>query len=131
MKSEKIAVAILLWIAATARAEVTRHAGSAEALPDQKYIHVVSETDSPVMQTWIKAKDGLYIAAAVRKPSSSKWGNVPLPAIIMFHGAPGGRSWISSWDGRAAITAGRSGNDSCGRATWSSWPTIGAATGTR
>ena len=39
------------------------------------------------MQTWIKAKDGVYIAAAVRKPK----GNGPFPALIMFHGAPGGR----------------------------------------
>ena len=82
-----ILLAILLSFAANAGAGVTRHAGSDEALPDQKYIHVVSETDSPVMQTWIKAKDGLYIAAAVRKPK----GNGPFPAVIMFHGAPGGR----------------------------------------
>jgi dipeptidyl aminopeptidase/acylaminoacyl peptidase len=70
-----------------ANAAITRHAGSNDALPDQKYIHVVSETDSPVMQTWIKAKDGVYIAAAVRKPK----GNGPFPAIVFFHGAPGGR----------------------------------------
>ncbi len=42
-------------IAGMAQAEVTRHPGSNEALPDQKYIHVISETDSPVQQTWIKA----------------------------------------------------------------------------
>ncbi|HEV7606811.1 MAG TPA: dienelactone hydrolase family protein [Steroidobacteraceae bacterium] len=70
-----------------ANAGITRHAGGNDALPDQKYIHVVSEADSPVMQTWIKAKDGLYVAAAVRKPK----GNGPFPAIVMFHGAPGGR----------------------------------------
>jgi dienelactone hydrolase len=74
-------------LALPASAEITRHSGSNEALPDQKYIHVVSETDSPVMQTWIKAKDGLYIAAAVRKPK----GAGPFPAIVIFHGAPGGR----------------------------------------
>lgn len=70
-----------------AQAQITRHGGGDQALPDQKYIHVVSETDSPVMQTWIKAKDGVYIAAAVRKPK----GAGPFPAIVMFHGAPGGR----------------------------------------
>ena len=70
-----------------ARAAITRHAGSDAALPDRQYVHTVSEADSPVMQTWIKAKDGLYIAAAVRKPK----GNGPFPAIVMFHGAPGGR----------------------------------------
>jgi len=70
-----------------AYAEITRHAGGDEALPDKKYVHVVSEADSPVQQTWIKARDGVYIAAAVRKPK----GNGPFPAIVMFHGAPGGR----------------------------------------
>jgi dienelactone hydrolase len=70
-----------------AYAEITRHGGANEALPDQKYIHVVSEKDAPVMQAWIKAKDGLYIAAAIRKPK----GEGPFPAIVMFHGAPGGR----------------------------------------
>jgi dipeptidyl aminopeptidase/acylaminoacyl peptidase len=81
----------LCLLAQQAQAEVTRHAGSNEALPDRKYVRAVSEADSPVMQTWIKAKDGVYIAAAVRKPQSSKWGNGPFPAIVMFHGAPGGR----------------------------------------
>jgi dienelactone hydrolase len=82
-------VLLLMAIAAgnVAQAEITRHGGSDEALPDKKYIHVVSEADSPVMQTWIKAKDGVYIAAAVRKPK----GEGPFPAVIMFHGAPGGR----------------------------------------
>jgi dienelactone hydrolase len=78
---------IALAVASAAHAEVTRHAGSSEAVADRKYIHAVSEVDSPVQQTWIKARDGVYIAAAVRKPK----GNGPFPAIIMFHGAPGGR----------------------------------------
>jgi len=83
----RISVFALFILSAAAHAEITRHSGSNDALPDQKYIHVVSEVDSPVMKTWIKAKDGVYIAAAVRKPK----GNGPFPAIIMFHGAPGGR----------------------------------------
>jgi len=78
---------LLCGCATLAQAEITRHGGSDEALPDRKYVHVVSQADSPVMQTWIKAKDGVYIAAAVRKPK----GNGPFPAMIMFHGAPGGR----------------------------------------
>jgi dienelactone hydrolase len=48
---------------------------------------VVSEAASPVQRTYIKTKDGLYVAAAIRKPN----GDGPFPAIIMFHGAPGGR----------------------------------------
>ena len=77
----------IMSLAMTSHAAITRHAGSNDALPDGKYVHVVSEADSPVMQTWVKAKDGLYIAAAVRKPK----GNGPFPALVMFHGAPGGR----------------------------------------
>lgn len=92
MRRETILLAALTAVAAfSAHAEITRHPGSDEALPDKKYVHVVSEADSPVQQTWIKARDGLYIAAAVRKPPKSKWGNGPFPALIMFHGAPGGR----------------------------------------
>jgi len=82
---------LFLGCATLAHGEITRHGGGDEALPDRQYVHVVSQAESPVMQTWIKAKDGVYIAAAVRKPLSSKWGNGPFPALIMFHGAPGGR----------------------------------------
>jgi dipeptidyl aminopeptidase/acylaminoacyl peptidase len=83
----RIACGVLCLSAIAAQAGITRHAGSNDALPDKKYVHVVSEAGSPVMQTWIKAKDGVYIAAAVRKPK----GDGPFPALIMFHGAPGGR----------------------------------------
>jgi dienelactone hydrolase len=48
---------------------------------------VVSEADSPVQQVYIKSKDGLYIAASIRKPK----GDARFPAMIFFHGAPGGR----------------------------------------
>jgi dipeptidyl aminopeptidase/acylaminoacyl peptidase len=78
---------VMLASAGMADAEITRHAGSNDALPDRQYIHVVGETDSPVQQTWIKARDGAYVAAAVRKPK----GAGPFPAVVMFHGAPGGR----------------------------------------
>ena len=83
----KLIVLAMSLLATAAQAEITRHAGSNDALPDQKYIRVVSEADSPVMQTWIKARDGVYIAAAVRKPK----GEGVYPAIVIFHGAPGGR----------------------------------------
>jgi len=82
-----LCLSLLVSCAPLARGEITHHPGSDEAMPEQKYIHVVSEQDSPVLQTWVKAKDGLYIAAAVRKPK----GSGPFPAIVMFHGAPGGR----------------------------------------
>jgi dipeptidyl aminopeptidase/acylaminoacyl peptidase len=50
-------------------------------------VRVVSEADSPVEQAYVKSKDGLYVAAAIRKPK----GEGRRPAIIFFHGAPGGR----------------------------------------
>jgi len=59
----------------------------AKILPHEKYVHVVSEAESPVERVYIKSKDGLYVAAAMRKPK----GNGPFPVLVHFHGAPGGR----------------------------------------
>jgi dienelactone hydrolase len=55
----------------------------------------VSEADSPLQKEYIATKDGLYVAAAIRKPK----GNGPFPALIYFHGAPGGRGMekLVSW----------------------------------
>lgn len=83
MKSVILLAGILaggLW------AQVQKHPGGKE-LPAEKYVHVVSEAESPVQQVYIKTKDGLYVAAAMRKPK----GNGPFPVLIHFHGAPGGR----------------------------------------
>jgi dienelactone hydrolase len=81
-------IAFLCFLCAVfASAEIHHNPGSTVALPHEKYIHVVSEADSPVQQTYIKSKDGLYIAAAIRKPK----GSGRYPAIVIFHGAPGGR----------------------------------------
>jgi dipeptidyl aminopeptidase/acylaminoacyl peptidase len=76
-----------LICAAFAMAEIHHNPGGTTPLPTGKYIHAVSEADSPVQQTYIKSKDGLYVAAAIRKPK----GSGRYPAIIIFHGAPGGR----------------------------------------
>ncbi|HEX5006373.1 MAG TPA: prolyl oligopeptidase family serine peptidase, partial [Hyphomonadaceae bacterium] len=80
-------ISICLLLATALSAEIHRNPGSATPLPHQRYIHVVSEADSPVQQAYIKSKDGLYAAAAIRKPK----GDGRFPAIIIFHGAPGGR----------------------------------------
>ncbi len=80
-------IAFFAFRSAGAHAEIVRYEGSADAVPHDEYIHVVSEKVSPVQQTYTKAKDGVYIAAAIRKPK----GDGPFPAIIVFHGAPGGR----------------------------------------
>jgi dienelactone hydrolase/ketosteroid isomerase-like protein len=85
MKS--VTVAWLLACPVLAFAEIHRHGGSADALPHDKYVRVVSEADSPVQPTYVKTKDGVYVAVALRKPR----GEGPFPALIAFHGAPGGR----------------------------------------
>jgi dipeptidyl aminopeptidase/acylaminoacyl peptidase len=82
-----VAAALVVSLPALAAAEIHRHGGSGEALPHDKYVRVVSEADSPVQPTHVKTKDGLYVAAAIRKPR----GEGPFPALIVFHGAPGGR----------------------------------------
>jgi dipeptidyl-peptidase-4 len=56
-------------------------------VPHEKYINVVSEADSPIERVYIKSKDGVYVAAAMRKPK----GAGPFPLLVHFHGAPGGR----------------------------------------
>jgi dipeptidyl aminopeptidase/acylaminoacyl peptidase len=78
---------LLATIPTVAGAEIHRHAGSPDAVPHEKYVRVVSEADSPVEQVYIKSKDGLYVAAAIRKPKREG----RRPAVIFFHGAPGGR----------------------------------------
>ena len=65
MKRMELLVVAMLSITSLVHAGITRHAGSNDALPHDKYIHVVSEAQSPVTRTWIKAKDGVYIAAAI------------------------------------------------------------------
>lgn len=91
MRIPRLLLLLLLAAATTvatmAHAEIIRYPGTAAAIPHDAYVHVVSERESPVHQTYIKAKDGVYIAAAIRKPR----GEGPFPAIIIFHGAPGGR----------------------------------------
>jgi dienelactone hydrolase len=82
-----VLVVPLLLVPALSMAEIRRNPGSTASLPHDKYVRVVSETDSPVVQSYIKSKDGAYVPAAIRKPK----GDGPFPAIIVFHGAPGGR----------------------------------------
>jgi dienelactone hydrolase len=95
MRAESVVSLAVLFGAGMARAEIVEYSGSPAALAHERYIHVVSERDSPIEQVYIKAKDGLYIAAAIRKPR----GEGPFPAIVLFHGAPGGRGMeqITGW----------------------------------
>lgn len=41
----------------------------------------------PIQETYIRSSDGLYIPAVALKPE----GEGPFPAVILVHGAPGGR----------------------------------------
>lgn len=88
-------IVVIFLCAAFAGAEIHEHPGNTQELPHDKYIRAVSERDSPVQQVYIKTRDGLYVAAAMRKPK----GNGPFPALIYFHGAPGGRGMeqLVSW----------------------------------
>jgi dipeptidyl-peptidase-4 len=92
---KRFMVALAVSFPALAAAEIHHHGGGADALPHDKYVRLVSEADSPVQQTWVKTKDGLYVAAAIRKPK----GDGPFPAIVLFHGAPGGRGMeqLAGW----------------------------------
>jgi len=89
------AAAFLLALPLSAPAEIVKHPGSPEALPFEKYVRVVSESDSPMQPVYVKSKDGAYVAVALRKPR----GEGPFPAIVMFHGAPGGRGMeqLAGW----------------------------------
>ena len=86
MKTLKLAL-LAAACPALAAADVYTHGSSPDAQPHDKYVRVVSEADSPVVQQYVKSKDGAYVAAAIRKPK----GDGPFPAIVFFHGAPGGR----------------------------------------
>jgi dipeptidyl aminopeptidase/acylaminoacyl peptidase len=81
------AAAFLLTLTVSpAWSEIKENPGG-KRLPHDRYIHVVPASEAPVEQVYVKSKDGLYIAAAIRKPK----GAGPFPALLYFHGAPGGR----------------------------------------
>jgi dipeptidyl aminopeptidase/acylaminoacyl peptidase len=84
---KRLTAVLLVACPALAAADVYKHGGSPDPVPHDKYVRVVSEADSPVQQVYVKSKDGAYVAAAIRKPK----GDGPFPAIVFFHGAPGGR----------------------------------------
>ena len=75
-------------------AEIRVYPGGKE-VPANSFVRVVSETESPVQQLYVKSKDGLYVAAALRKPK----GNGPFPALVYFHGWYGGRGMeeLTEW----------------------------------
>jgi dienelactone hydrolase len=85
---------LFVLLVQTATPEIHRNPGGKE-LPHDRFIRTVSEAESPVQQTYIRTKDGIYVAAAIRKPK----GDGPFPAMIHFHGAPGGRGMeqITGW----------------------------------
>jgi len=52
--------------AACGLARVHEHPGSKAALSPDRYIRVVSETESPVQPIYVKTRDSLYVAARSR-----------------------------------------------------------------
>ncbi|MCP5118020.1 MAG: hypothetical protein GY953_44965, partial [bacterium] len=51
------------------------------------YDNEVEGVNVPIQETYIRSSDGLYIPAVVLRPK----GKAPFPAVILVHGAPGGR----------------------------------------
>ena len=87
MNNSGLWTALLLLGSLSASAEIVEYDGSPDPLRHDAYVNVVSEQESPVVQTYVRSADGAYVAAAIRKPP----GDGPFPAIVIFHGAPGGR----------------------------------------
>ena len=60
-----VPVVCLVLSPAVVTGEIHRHPGSTTAIPHDKYVHVVSEADSPVQQMYVRTKDGVHVAAVV------------------------------------------------------------------
>lgn len=81
-------------LAVTAWGAIRDH-DAGKALAPDAYIRVVSESESPVQSLYVRSKDGLAVAVALRKPK----GDGPFPVLIFWHGWPGGRGIepLSEW----------------------------------
>jgi dipeptidyl-peptidase-4 len=62
------------------------HPGRGQVDPAQ-FVRRVPESKSPVERHFVQSADGMYAAVAVRKPT----GAGPFPAVVYFHGSPGGQ----------------------------------------
>ena len=82
----RLAVA-MLSVLLPSLCQITVHESTGKELSHDKYLEVVSQEASPLQQFYVKTGDGLYVAAAMRKPR----GNGPFPTMLLLHGAPGGR----------------------------------------
>jgi dipeptidyl aminopeptidase/acylaminoacyl peptidase len=83
-----------MWMIGGGKMAIHEHSGGKE-IPSAPYVRVVPEKESPVCPLYIKTKDGLYVAAALRKPK----GDGPFPVVIFLHGFPGGRGMdeLTGW----------------------------------
>jgi dipeptidyl aminopeptidase/acylaminoacyl peptidase len=88
-------------LALLALAEVHQHPGG-KILPHDRYVRQVNEAESPVEKLYLASRDGVYVAAAMRKPP----GPGPFLALIYFHGAPGGRGMQKLVDWSSGSTGG-------------------------
>jgi dienelactone hydrolase len=80
-------VLVCALISKVRNAEIHHNPGSTTPLPTKSTSTWSARPTRPSSRPTLNRKDGLYIAAAIRKPK----GDGRYPAIIMFHGAPGGR----------------------------------------
>ncbi len=79
--------AILLCLSLAAWTQITVHETTGKQISHDRYLEVVSQAESPLEKLYIRTGDGLYVAAAMRKPK----GPGPFPAMLVLHGSPGGR----------------------------------------
>jgi dipeptidyl aminopeptidase/acylaminoacyl peptidase len=100
----KLAIVLLAFAAGCGRAEIREHPGGKE-VSTAPFLRVVTEKESPVQEFHIRSKDGIDVPAALRKPK----GEGPFPALIYFHGWPGGRGmeelreWVLGADGSPVL----------------------------
>ena len=58
-------IVLLLLAPLAAAAEIVEYPGNPDVLPDERFVRVVSEEASPVQQTYIKARDGVYTRISI------------------------------------------------------------------
>jgi dipeptidyl aminopeptidase/acylaminoacyl peptidase len=87
MHSMRFPLILLFAVCLSLFGQKTVHETTGREIPHQQYLETVSQAYSPLEKLYIKTGDGLYVAAALRKPK----GPGPFPTMIVLHGAPGGR----------------------------------------
>ena len=122
MKSTAL-ILIAAGMPAMSVAEIVRYPGTAEAIPHDKYVRVVSEADRPSNALTSSRK----MVCTSQPRSVSRKGAARFPQSSCFTARPVDAASSNSSAGRAATTAVRCGSAFCRRASWWSSQTIAAA----